>query len=120
MRSPRSDRSASSVQARVLQLATTRQGRRHAKTDKYTARDITFPVQVATLALHPQARRAGDQRIETIARQTHQCKQQTEEGDLHWDRAPRGINELRQKRQEEQRRLRIQNIDDETVAIQLT
>src|SRR6202034_1953875 len=127
MRRPRSDRSAPPARVRppwaplaLRKPGAPRQCRGHAKTDKYTSRNITFPLQVATPALHPQPGRAGDQCVETITRQTHQCKQQTEEGDLYRDRAARGIDELRQKRQEKQRRLRIQNIYDETVAIQLT
>src|SRR3984957_4090087 len=82
----------------LRQLAAASQCRGHAKTDKSTPRNITFPLQVATPALHPQPGRAGDQCVETITRQTHQCKQQTEEGDLYRDRAARGIDELRQKR----------------------
>src|SRR2546430_7724312 len=39
-------------------------------------------------------------------------------GDLERHRAARGIDELRQERQEKQRRLRIQQIDHETVAIE--
>src|SRR2546430_11575783 len=39
-----------------------------------------------------------------VARHAHQCEQQTEEGDLERHRAARGIDELRQERQEKQRR----------------
>src|SRR5882757_6535643 len=90
----------------------------HTESDKHTTGEVTFPAQVVTIALDPSPRRAGDQRIKTITRQTHQCEQQTEEGDLERHRAARGIDELRQEGQEEQRRLRIQQIDDETVAIE--
>src|ERR1700676_4944089 len=80
----------------------------HTESDKYATGDVTFPAQVVTMALDPSPSRAGDQRIKTITRQTHQCEQQTEEGDLEHHRAARGIDELRQEGQEEQRRLRIQ------------
>ncbi len=90
----------------------------HTESDEHATGDITFPAQVVTIALHPSPSRAGDQRIKAITRQTHQCEQQTEEGDLERHRTARGIDELRQEGQEEQRRLRIQQIDDETVAIE--
>jgi hypothetical protein len=85
----------------------------HAESDEHATGDVTFPAQVVTIALDPSPSRAGDQRIKTITRQTHQCEQQSEEGDLERHRTARGIDKLRQEGQEEQRRLRIQQIDDE-------
>jgi hypothetical protein len=90
----------------------------HTEADEHSAGDVTFPAQVVTIALDPSPSRAGDQRVEPITRQAHQCEQQTEEGYLERHRAARGIDKLRQERQEEQRRFRIQQIDDETVAKQ--
>src|SRR5580693_4986317 len=42
------------------------------ETDEHTAGDVTFPAQVAPVALDPSPRRAGDHRIKTITRQAHQ------------------------------------------------
>jgi hypothetical protein len=77
-----------------------------------------LPAQETIIAPDPSPCRAGDQRIKRITRHTHQGEQQTEERDLERHRAARGIDELRQEGQEEQRRFRIQQIDDETVAVE--
>src|ERR1700675_2511683 len=67
----------------------------HSEADEHAAGDVTLPAQVATMVLDPSPSRARDQRIKSIARQAHQCEQQTEEGHLERHRAARGIDKLR-------------------------
>lgn len=46
-------------------------GGSHTEPDEHATSEVTFPAQVATVALDPLPSRAGDQRIKTITRQTH-------------------------------------------------
>jgi len=62
------------------------------------------------IAFDPSPGRAGGERIDAVADETHRRKHYAKEGDLERHGAARGIDELRQESDKEQRGLRIQQI----------
>src|SRR6185436_10021294 len=119
MNSPSNDRSrhasAGRRRARGSLAAAARDRRRHAQSDVHAAGDPALAGQEARAAAQPAGGGAGAQRVGAVGDGAQQDEEQAEREDLRLRAAPREVDELRQEREEEQRRLGIQDIDDDAV-----
>src|SRR5690606_8995940 len=91
---------------------------RDAQADQQRTAHVALEAQVAAALPPPAARGAGRQRIAGVAREPQHGEHQAQENDLHGHMAAADVDELRQERQEEQRGLGVEQVDDETVAEQ--
>src|SRR6266850_3893747 len=89
--------------------AAARDGRRYAQSDVHTAGDPALARQDARTATQPASGCARAQRVGAVGDGAQQHEEQAEPEDLGFRAAAREIDELRQEREEEQRRLGVQD-----------
>src|SRR5205085_5673868 len=82
------------------------------------AADVALELDVAPALPQPLARGAGDERVAAVGDEAQERKEQAEKGDLGREVTALGFDELRQEGEEEQRRLGVQQVDNEAVAKQ--
>src|SRR2546428_5286796 len=86
-----------------------------AEPDEDAARHEALDAQIARTAAHPVAERARDERPRAVAHEAEAGEEQAEQQDLQPGGAARGVDELGQEREEEERRLRVQHVDDDSL-----
>src|SRR5690606_15480461 len=83
--------------------------------DEQDAADIALGLEVGTGLPPPVACRACRDRVAAVRDQAQQREKQAEKSDLHGDVTAAHLHELRQEGEEENRRLRVEKIDDEAI-----
>src|SRR5262245_61822932 len=96
-----------------------RERRRYAEPDEDHAADVALEAEIGAALLQPVAGSARGERVAAVADEAERRKQQAEENDLRGHVAAVDLHELRQEGQEEQRGLRVEQVDDEAVAKEL-
>src|SRR6266540_5149007 len=95
-------------------LAPCERGRK-AERDVRAAREIATPSRRPLIALEPTAQPAREQHVCELDGRRHEDEEQPEREDLDRHRSLPRVHELRQEREEEERRLRVQEIDEESL-----
>jgi len=93
-----------------------RERRRDAETHERAAGEPALPAQEAPVAADEIAGGARRERVHRVAHDAEPHEGQAEHENLRLQRSTRRIEELRQEREKEDRRLRVEEIDHETVA----
>src|SRR5947208_8791991 len=89
-----------------------------AEADEDGARDVALDRRKARAAAESLAERAGHQRPRGVAEGAEHGKEQPEDEDLHPRRAAARVDELRQEGEEEERRLRVEDVDDDALPVE--
>src|SRR6185503_18413263 len=83
--------------------------------DEDAAGDVALDPEEAAAPLEPAAGGAGQDGVEAVADDAEGHEDQSEAEDLESQLAPGRIRELREERQEEERRLRVQDVDHDAL-----
>ena len=87
--------------------------REHAETDEHSALAVAARAQRPLLVRQPTPGARACERVRAIGNQTQHDVDQPQRQGLRPDRAPAARDELRQEREEEQRDLGIEKVDEE-------
>src|SRR5439155_13516905 len=104
--------------AKLVLLDGRRERRDGAEADEDGPREVALDERETSTPAQPLAERPGDEGPRAVADEAERREQEPEKQDLHPDRPARRVDELRQEREEEERRLRVQHVDDDPLAVQ--
>src|SRR5205814_9969555 len=93
------------------------QGRDGAEADEDRPGDVALQLREADAAAEPLTERAGDEGPGAVAEEPEEREEEAERQDLRPGRAAGGLDELRQEGEEEERRLRVEHVHDDALAV---
>src|SRR5205814_5432262 len=104
----------------VKLIALNRPGQRRdgAESDEDRPGDVALHLREADAAAEPLTERAGDEGPGAVAEEPEEREEQAERQDLRPGRAARGLDELRQEGEEEERSLGVEHVDDDALAVE--